>query len=265
MMVMASDKLDALLTFLSHHVMRHEGAAEVWNFPFVHINALDLLRYDAVMLGVVFLILLSLGVAIRRVYGRSAIPRGLAAVAEMYVVFIRDHIVYENFGKKEGERFVSFFCSLFIFILTANLLGLIPLFSTATGNINVTAALASIFMGVALGAVLWLRGFKGLMHAFAPAGVPGALFVPMLLMEILSFFSRVFALCIRLFANMMAGHMVIYAMTGMIVVFGWVAFPALIMTVAMYFFELFVAFLQAYMFTLLAAIFMNMMVNPEHG
>ena len=64
---------------------------------------------------------------------------------------------------------------------------------------------------------------------------------------------------------MMAGHMVIYAMVGMTVVFGWVAFPAIIMAVAMYFFELFVAFLQAYVFTLLSAIFMNMMINPDHG
>ena len=262
---MASDKLDALLSYLSHHVMRHEGAAEVWNFPFVHINALDLFRYDVVMLLVVALILLAVGIAVRRSYGRSSVPRGFAAVVEMYVLFIRDHIVYENFGEKEGKRFVSFFCTLFIFILTANLLGLIPLFGTATGNINVTAALASTFMCVALGSVLWLRGPKGLMHAFVPAGIPGVLRGPMVVIEILSFISRVFALCIRLFANMMAGHMVLYAMTGMVCVFGWMAFPALIMAVAMYFFELFVAFLQAYMFTLLAAIFMNMVVNPEHG
>lgn len=262
---MASDKLDAVLAFLDHHVMRHEGSAGVWNFPFVHINALDWFRYDVIMLLVVALVLLAAGIAVNRSYGRSPVPRGFSAVVEMYVLFIRDHIVYESFGEKEGKRFVSFFCTLFIFILTANLLGLIPLFGTATGNINVTAALASMFMLIALGSVIWLHGIKGLAHAFAPAGIPGALKGPMVVMEIFSFISRVFALCIRLFANMMAGHMVIYAMTGMVCVFGWMAFPALIMAVAMYFFELFVAFLQAYMFTLLAAIFMNMMVNPEHG
>ena len=98
-----------------------------------------------------------------------------------------------------------------------------------------------------------------------PAGLPKALMAPMMAMEIISFISRVFALCIRLFANMMAGHMVIYSMVGMTVVFGWVAFPAMLMAGAMYAFELFMAFLQAYVFTLLAAIFMNMMINPEHG
>ena len=245
--------------------MHHVGAGDVWNLPYVHINALDWFRYDSIMLGVVLLLLLTIGVTVRRSYGRSPIPRGFTSVMEAYVLFIRNHIVYENFGEKEGKRFVSFFCTLFIFILTANILGLFPLFSTATGNVNVTAALAAIFMVLSLGMVIKLHGMRGLKAAFVPGGLPGALKGPMAVMEVLSFISRVFALCIRLFANMMAGHMVIYSMIGMTVVFGWAAFPSLIMAGAMYFFELFMAFLQAYVFTLLSAIFMNMMINPEHG
>lgn len=262
---MSTDKLDALLEFLKHHVMSHKGAPDAWNLPYVHINVLDCFRYDVVMVGVVLLLLLLIGVTVRRSYGRSPVPRGFASVMEAYVLFIRNHIVYDNFGEKEGKRFVSFFCTLFIFILTANLLGLIPLFSTATGNLNVTAALALIFMVLSLGMVLKLHGLHGLKAAFVPGGIPPAMKVPMAAMEVISFIARVFALCVRLFANMMAGHMVIYAMVGMTVVFGWVAFPAIIMAVAMYFFELFVAFLQAYVFTLLSAIFMNMMINPDHG
>lgn len=245
--------------------MHHVGAGDVWNLPYVHINALDWFRYDSIMLGVVLLLLLMIGVTVRRSYGRGPIPRGFTSVMEAYVLFIRNHIVYENFGEKEGKRFVSFFCTLFIFILTANILGLFPLFSTATGNVNVTAALAAIFMVLSLGMVIKLHGMRGLKAAFVPGGLPGALKGPMAVMEVLSFISRVFALCIRLFANMMAGHMVIYSMIGMTVVFGWAAFPSLIMAGAMYFFELFMAFLQAYVFTLLSAIFMNMMINPEHG
>jgi F-type H+-transporting ATPase subunit a len=256
------DKQDAIQGFIDHHVMHHAGSAGTWNLPYVHINFLDWFRYDTVMLFVVVLLLIAVAFAVRRSYG--TVPKGIAALAELYVVFIRDHIVYENFGKKEGQRFISFFCTLFIFILTTNLLGLFPLFSTATGNINVTAGLASIFMVLALGSVLKLRGFHGFKAAFVPAGLPGGLAGPMLVMEVISFFSRVFALCVRLFANMLAGHMVIYSMLGMFVLFGWVAVPALLMAVAFYFFELFMAFLQAYIFTLLSAIFMNMMVNPEH-
>jgi len=262
---MTTDKLDALLSFLNHHVMHHAGATDVWNLPYLHVNALDWFRYDVVMLGVVLLLLLAIGVIVRSSYGRSPIPRGFTSVMEAYVLFIRNHIVYENFGEKEGKRFVSFFCTLFIFILTANILGLFPLFSTATGNVNVTAALAAIFMVLSLSMVIKLHGLHGLKAAFVPGGLPGALKGPMAVMEVLSFVSRVFALCIRLFANMMAGHMVIYSMIGMTVVFGWAAFPSLIMAGAMYFFELFMAFLQAYVFTLLSAIFMNMMINPEHG
>ena len=242
--------------------MHHAGSAHGWNLPFLHVNFLDWFRYDCVMVVFVLALLIGLSLAVRRSYG--TVPKGIAAVAELYVVFIRDHIVYQNFGKKEGQRFVSFFCTLFVFILTANVLGLLPLFSTATGNISVTAGLATIFMMLTLGSVLWLRGLHGLKAAFVPGGIPSALTIPMLVMEVISFFSRVFALCVRLFANMLAGHMVIYSMMGMTIVFGWVACPALLMAVVMYFFELFVAFLQAYIFTLLSAIFMNMMVNPEH-
>lgn len=262
---MSTDKLDALLNFLMHHVMHHTGNAEGWNLPFVHINALEWFRYDAIMLGVILTILLAVGLVVRTSYSRSPVPHGFASVIEAYVVFIRNHIVYENFGEKEGKRFVSFFCTLFIFILVGNLLGLVPAFSTATGNINVTAALAAIFMVLSLSMVIKLHGLHGLKNAFIPAGLPGGLRGPMMVMEIISFMSRVFALCIRLFANMMAGHMVIYSMVGMTVVFGWVAAPALIMAGAMYLFEVFMAFLQAYVFTLLSAIFMNMMINPEHG
>ena len=198
-------------------------------------------------------------------FDRRACPPLLRPRTGPARLHLRNHIVYENFGEKEGKRFVSFFCTLFIFILTSNLLGLFPMFSTATGNINVTAALAAIFMVLSLGMVLKLHGLHGLKAAFVPSGLPTALRGPMLVMEIVSFIARVFALCIRLFANMMAGHMVIYSMVGMTVVFGWVAFPALIMACLMYAFELFMAFLQAYVFTLLSAIFMNMMINPEHG
>ena len=203
-----------------------------------------------------------MAIAVRRSYGE--VPKGIAAVAETYVVFIRDNLVYPNFGAAIGRGFLSFFCTLFIFILGANLLGLIPIFSTATGNVSVTAGLATIFMFTCLGAILKLRGLHGLKAAFIPHGLPEWLIPIMAVMEVISFFSRVFALTIRLFCNLLAGHIVIYSLLGMVVLFGWAATPAVLMAVLMYFFEVFVAFLQAYIFTLLSAIFMNMMVNPEH-
>lgn len=253
---------ESVQKFIEHHVFNHTGSANNWNVPFYHIHALEWFRYDAVMLFVIVLLLGLLGLLIRRRY--SALPKGIAAVVELYVIFIRDQIVYATIGKEAGQRFVSFFCTLFLFILCGNILGLIPLFSTVTGNVSVTAGLATIFMWTSLYAVLRLRGLPGLRAAFVPHGLPGWLLPIMTFMEIVSFFSRIFALTIRLFCNMLAGHIVIYSLLSITVILGWIASPTIIIAVLMYFFELFVAFLQAYIFTLLSAIFTNTMVNAEH-
>jgi F-type H+-transporting ATPase subunit a len=259
---MGAEQQDSVQEFINHHVMHHAGSTDAWNLPFVRLPQLEWFHYDAVMVFVVVGALLCLAWRVRRAY--AAVPRGIAAVVEAYVVFVRDQVVAPSFGAFATPRFVSFFCSLFAFIFCANLLGLIPLFSAATGNVSVTAGLATIFMVVALGAVVKLRGARGLKAAFIPHGLPAALVPLMAVMEVISFFSRVFALTIRLFCNLLAGHIVIYSLLGLVLVFGWPAFPAVAMAVLMYVFELFVALLQAYIFTLLSAIFMGMMLNPEH-
>ena len=253
----------AIQEFIEHHVMRHAGSQEVWNLPFIHVNVLEWFKYDSAMLVFVLLVLLSLGIVIRRKY--ASVPRGIAAITEMYVLFIRDHIAYANMGKELGKKFVSFFCTLFIFIFMGNFLGLIPIFISVTGNLSVTTALALIYMGVSIFAVLKFRGFAGFKGAFVPQGMPPVLVPLMTVMEVVSYFIRIFTLTIRLFCNMLAGHMMIYSFLGLFLVFGWIALPSIAITVCMYLFELFVAALQAYIFTLLAAIFINMMVNPSHG
>jgi len=253
----------AVQEFIDHHVMRHEGAQEVWNLPFVHVKALEWFKYDAVMLAFVLLVLLGFGFAVRCKYG--TLPRGIAAVAEMYVLFIRDHIVYENLGKETGRKFVSFFCTLFIFIFAGNFLGLIPIFTSVTASISVTAALALIFVAVSFYAVVRLRGVAGFKGAFVPQGMSACLTPVMTVMEIISFGIRVFTMAVRLACNMLAGHMMIYSFLGLFLIFGWIALPAVAIAVGMYLFELFMAILQAYIFTLLTAIFINMMVNPSHG
>lgn len=253
---------DALDMFINHHVFHHAGSTSGWNVPFLHINSLEWFKYDAIMLVCVIALLLGTALAVRRNFAR--VPTGLAAIAEIYVLFIRDQIVYANIGEKYGRPLLSFFCTLFCFILFGNMLGLIPVFSTVTGNISVTSALALIFMVVCLYTTIKVRGIGGLVRAFIPHGMPAWLTPFISIIEVISFFSRVFALAIRLFCNMLAGHIVIYSLLGLTVLFGWVAFPAVFVSVLMYLFEVFVAFLQAYIFTLLVAIFINMMVNVEH-
>ncbi len=259
---MQPDKQKSVEDFITHHVMNHGGSSHGWNLPFLHVSWLEWLHYDAVMIFVIAALLLLLAWRVRHTY--KLVPKGIASICEAYVLFIRDQIVKPNFGALAGMRVVSFFCTLFIFILMANLLGLVPIFSTATGNINITAGLATIFMVVTLGVIVRLKGAGGLKNAFVPHGLPVVILPLMIIMEIIGFFSRIFALCMRLFCNMLAGHIVVYSLLGVVVIFGWPALPMLAVVVLMYFFELFVAFLQAYVFTLLSAIFMGMMLNPEH-
>ena len=235
--------------FIQHHVMTH-GA---------RICGLGI---DYFMLILIPALLVSLAVALR--FRFSRVPHGLLCAAEVYVLFIRDNIVFANFGQKDGRRFVSFFCTLFLFIATANLLGLIPAFVAVTGNVSVTTALALVFLFATLTSALWLRGPVKTLHAFIPPGLPKIMIPFMMFMEVFSLFSRTFALSIRLFGNMLAGHLVIYYLLSLVVLLGAVAFPAVLLGALMYAFEIFMAILQAYIFTLLAAIFMNMVINPEH-
>lgn len=235
--------------FIEHHVMSH--GTSVFG-----------MSIDSFMLILIPALLISLAFALR--FRISRVPHGLLCAAEAYVVFIRDHIVYSNFGVQEGRRFVSFFCTLFLFVASANLLGLVPAFAAITGNLSVTAALALIFLSVTLGGALYLRGPVKTFHAFIPSGLPPALKPFMFIMEAVSLFARAFALAIRLFGNMLAGHIVIYSLLSLVLLFGYAASPALLMVVIMYCFETFVALLQAYIFTLLSAIFMNMIINPGH-
>ncbi|MDD5707003.1 MAG: F0F1 ATP synthase subunit A [Kiritimatiellae bacterium] len=260
---MNASRQEQIRAFIEEHVLTHTGSADVWNLPFVHVKALDWFRFDWVMLLVGLAVVTALGLAARR--GRGPAPKGWANALEAYVAFIRNHIALPHLGDSAGRELTPYFCTLFLFILVLNLLGLCPLFSTATGCISVTAGLATMFLAVAVGYTLRCRGLRGLAMAFVPHGVPGWLLPMMVPLEVLSLFVRAFALTIRLFANMLAGHILIFALVGMITITGVaMGLPLLAMVVALFFFEIFVGIFQAYIFTLLSAVFTGLMVNPEH-
>jgi F-type H+-transporting ATPase subunit a len=223
---------------------------------------MDWFRADWVMLGVSLAVMLLLAVAARR--GRGEVPTGWANVFEAYVLFIRDHIATPQLGAVAGRLLTPYFCTLFLFVLVCNLLGLFPAFSTATGNISVTFGLASIFLVVALGTTLRLRGLRGLAHAFVPTGAPRWMLPMLVPLEVVSLGVRTVALTIRLFANMLAGHILIFALLGLVVIIGAWALPVVALVVGLFFFEIFVSLFQAYIFTLLSAVFMGLMTNPEH-
>jgi F-type H+-transporting ATPase subunit a len=202
-------------------------------------------------------------------------PKGFAAGIEAMVLFLRNEVILPNVGH-HGERFVPYVLTLFFFILIANLLGLIPFGSTATGNISVTATLAIITFFVIELAGMRAQGIHYLNTLFywnkelaLPMRV--IMFLIMSPVEMIGKVTKPFALAIRLFANMTAGHIVLLAIMG--VFFGFIAtgglaavagVAPLAMAVAIMVLELFVAFLQAFIFSLLASVFIGQIREAHH-
>ena len=193
------------------------------------------------------------------------VPSGFANFFEAIVVFLRDEIVIPIMGE-DGKKYLPFLLTVFFFILFCNLLGLIPYSATATGNINVTAALALCSFLVMLGAGIANNGIFGYVKSLIPSGVPPALLLILIPVEIISLFVKPFALCIRLFANMTGGHVAILVFLGLIIILEnvWVAIGAVPFAVAIYMLEIFVGFIQAFVFTLLSAVFISMAAHPDH-
>ncbi len=197
---------------------------------------------------------------------KNKVPRGLGNLIEVFVMFVRDEIVIPNMGKG-GLKYLPYLLTNFFFILVMNLLGLFPYGASATGNVSVTAGLAIIaFLMIQISAIR-AQGF-GHYLAHLTGGVHWALWPIMIPIEVLGLFTKPFALCIRLFANITGGHIVILALIGLIFVFKTIAVAPISVAFALgiYMLELFVAFLQAYIFTMLASLFMGLGMQTEsHG
>jgi len=249
----------------------HGGPAEVMmhhvtDQPFLGLPSKHLVFFVLVAVFTIAVIRLALGR-----YDVKRVPRGFAAFIEMLVVFIRDDIAETNIGH-DGRKFTPLLCSFFFFILFAALIGLMPYSATSTGNIAVTLALAS----VSFFAQQWAGISKyGVAHHFmnlVPPGLPAWLLPIMIPVEILSMFTKPFALMVRLFANMLAGHMVITALLLLIPLmasintfFGIAVVPVSWgLALFIMLLEILVAFIQAYIFTLLTAIFIGMYAHPAH-
>lgn len=196
------------------------------------------------------------------------VPQGLYSFVEFGVLFVRDDIARKNIpDQKEADRYTPYLLSVFFFILVINLLGLVPWCASATGNVSVTLALALFTFVLTQAATFRSLGFLGFFKHLT-GGVHWLLWPIMVPVEILGLFTKPFALTVRLFANMVAGHIVIYFLLGLIFILGtiYVAPVSVIFAVAIYMLELFVAFLQAFIFTLLSAIFIGLGVAAgQHG
>ena len=226
----------------------------------VHLPAF--LSLHGLMLVICALILIVLFCGLYR--NQDRVPTGLTNLLEAFVQFVRDGIATPSLGQEEGERLTPLLCTFFFFILGLNLLGQIPLFVSATANISVTGPLALISFYFMTVDTVRKNGFRGFLKAFMPAGVPIIILPFIFLMEFVSLFIKTFALMIRLFANMLAGHMLILSLLGMVVLFGWWGAPAIALAVGISLLELLIVFLQAYIFVLLSAVFIGQMYHPEH-
>ncbi|MBS2020981.1 MAG: F0F1 ATP synthase subunit A [Deltaproteobacteria bacterium] len=204
------------------------------------------------------LMLFVLAIAVSK---RSIVPKGLYSGIEALVLFIRDEIAVKNIGEHDAHHYTGYLCTAFFFILFNNLYGLIPIpgVGTATGNWNVTVVLALFTFGLTQIAGMRGQGVVGYWMHIVPAGVPKWLYPLMIPVEILGLFTKPFALTVRLFANMVAGHVVIYFLIALTILLTFWIWPVSVgFALGIYMLELFVAFVQAYVFTMLSALFIGM-------
>ncbi len=214
------------------------------------------------------LVILFLFIKMGNSYSRkkNIVPKGFNGFLEPMIVFIRDEIAIPNIGPKKFERFMPYLLTAFFFILVNNIMGLIPFFpfgANVTGNIAVTMVLALITF-----LITQISGTRDhWKHVFATPGVPVWLAPIMIPVEIIGLFSKPFALMIRLFANITAGHIVVLSLVSLIFIFKalWVSSVSIPMVLFIDILEILVAFLQAYVFTLLSALFIGLAAKEHHA
>ena len=258
---------------LGRHVGEH-GCGPLWD-P-VHIGSLELQLSPTkhvlmLLLAATLSAIILIGTARAHTRHTHEVgrPKGFAAGLEAMVLYIRNEVIMKNIGP-HGEGYAPYLLTTFFFILFANLLGLIPYGSTATGNVSVTATLAILSLLVteisgmrSLGRGYWSTVFYWNKDMVLPMRI--VMFLIMSPVEIISKFTKPFALAIRLFANMTAGHIVVLAFIGLIFAFKLpIGLAPLVMAIGIMLLEIFVSFLQAFIFTLLTTVFIGQMRVAHH-
>ncbi|MFZ3338296.1 MAG: F0F1 ATP synthase subunit A [Xanthobacteraceae bacterium] len=199
---------------------------------------------------------------------RAIVPGRIQSMVEMFYEFVA-HTVQSSSGT-EGMKFFPFVFTLFIFVLFANLIGLIPFAFTVTSQLVVTGALALTVFFLVVGYGFYKHGLRFL-RLFVPKGVPSYILPAIVVIEVLSFLTRPLSHSVRLFANMLAGHITLQVFAAFIImlagfgIFGW--FGAVLpfaMVVVLFALELLVAILQAYVFAILTCIYLNDAIHPGH-
>jgi F-type H+-transporting ATPase subunit a len=247
----------------------HGEAPPFW--AFYNVN-----QWQWIALAIVLLLMLNVASS----FNRSGQPGWITRVFRGFCRWIRDEMVYAVMGKEEGRKWVPFFLFLFFFVAGMNVIGLPPAIgswvqpTTATGTPYVTGPLAVITLALMLGFGMRQNGVLGFFKGLLPHGLPIALIPLMFVVELVGLIIKPFALMVRLFANMLAGHLVVASTIGLIFVFtkmfggSIVSYGPAVVAVGMaafiYILESFVTLLQAYIFTYLSIIFLHQAIHQEH-
>ena len=251
---------------IADHIFHHVSDETVVPLGFWAGNRyirLDITKHVINMWIAAGILLIVVGLGARK---RALIPKGGYNLLETFVMFVRDEISVKNIGH-HAELYTPYLCSAFFFILFMNLSGLLPIpayggfpgISTATGNISVTMVLALFTFVLTQIAGMRAQGVAGYWMHLVPSGVPVWLYPIMIPVEILGLFTKPFALTVRLFANMVAGHIVIFFLIALTVLISvYVAPVSVAFALGIFMLELFVALVQAYIFTILSALFIGM-------
>lgn len=243
-------------------------------FEIYDLVPIDLFGVDASLTNSGAYMVVALGLIFGFLYfstgGRSLVPTRMQSISELIYEFVAN-TVRENVGHG-GMQFFPLVFSLFIFVLVLNLLGMIPIPGitfTVTSHIAVTAALALLVIGIVIVYGIYKHGL-GFFGIFVPSGVPAALLPLLVPIEIISFISRPISLSVRLFANMLAGHIALKIFAGFVGLLLGAGFWAILaplplaLTVALTALEVLVAVLQAYVFAVLTCIYLNDAVHGAH-
>jgi F-type H+-transporting ATPase subunit a len=243
--------------------VNHENEVNEENLPLdFSITKTIVAMFFAALIG------LFLFISMARSYKKTGVsaPRGIQSFLEPVILFVRDDIAIPNIGKHKYEKYMPYLLTVFFFILINNLMGLVPFpppfGANVTGNIAVTMVLA-VFTFL----ITQFSGNKAYWrHVFATPGVPFWLLPIMIPVELIGLVSKPFALMIRLFANITAGHIIVLSLICLIFIFDSLAVApvSIVFVIFMDCLELLVAFLQAYVFTLLSALFISLAVQEHH-
>lgn len=251
----------------SDWVLEHIGDHPFIKIPPIHIGGytLDLSITTTVFMLMIVSALLIIFLTYAAWSNRKRkYPRGVGNVVEIAILFVRDDIVKPTMGAN-SEKYVPYFITLFLFVLFANMLGLIPFMHTATGNVSVTAAMALTTFAMTQALGIKNNGLFGYIKGLMPPGLPLMVVPIMIIIEFLSLLTKPFALCIRLFANMSAGHIVLFTLIGLIFSMGYAIVPVSVgFALFINLLEILICLLQAYIFTILSALFIGMAVHQEH-